>query len=1055
MTSVADVKAYLAAIEGQRVTNVATEDSYRPALAELVRKFDDIEATNDPKLSEHGKPDFIFKKKSNIALTLGYAETKNIGTNLDDEMKSEQMNRYAGYRNLFLTDNLEFRFLTNGKEYDRIRIADLVNGKISGISTQYEPFIMALKIFLQMPPQPITNGLELAKIMGAITRRVRDDILSFATESGFDDPELTSIYKFVRNMLVHDLDHARFADMYAQTLVYGLFVARYNQTSFDAFTRESATFLIPRSNPFLLRFFTHIVGPEFDQRLARPIDELCQVFDVSDVRSLVHRHLSGKQPESDQDPVIHFYEDYLSAYDSVLREKMGAYYTPVPVVRYIVRTVHELLISEFGIQRGLADSTRITQLLETGQKHRYRNQKTGRKVSTTTQEIDTHRVQILDPAVGTATFLNEVIKQIFLQFSGQEGRWPTYVIEDLLPRIYGFEVMMAPYIIAHLKLAITLEDTGVAEISRRFNVYLTNTLTEGLPAQPDLLTLGLGEAMTEEAMLASRVKSETPVMVVIGNPPYSGESMNKSDFAANLIKRYKLEPGGKTKLSERNPKWLNDDYVKFLAFAEQMIERTGSGIVAMITNHNYLDAPTFRGMRWRLTQSFDKIFVLDLHGNLKRRAQAPGGGRDENVFKAIQQGVAIIFAVKSGNENKPGDLAEVHSAELFGTRDEKYHALGKSIHWTPLTLDRRMYYFVDIPQAGKKIYDAGIAVNDLFNKKSIGIITARDSVTIKYTVDDVGAVVKDFGADDADAESLRLKHSLPADVQDWSVQRAIDDIQTNKDDGHLISIAYRPFDQRFTYFTGVSRGFMCRPRDDVMKHLLHADNYGLCICRQTVTHDYSHVLAFKGVVDDSYVSNKSRERGYATPLYVYDSDGNRFSNMVQAKVKALTINVAEPVTDEAVFNYVYGILYSLRYREVFSEFLRRDFPRIPIPKSADDFRLFAEYGDRLVSVHLHPEQVPLITTFPKVGTNEVNSTKYEEGSVWFNDTQFFGQVPEPVWNLQIGAYRPAQKWLKDRRNRKLSGEEIDRYQHLIAALAETYALQSSFDDTATWWGNRA
>ena len=455
------INKYLEEVSQKFNSGHAVEHAYRPALQRLMESFNDTIAVNDPKHSEHGAPDFVFLKKSNPKIIKGYAEAKNITVSLDKTEKSAQMERYAGYTNLFLTDYLEFRFFRNGEKYKSISLGHVKDGKLHTTSKYGESLARELKAFLELPPETIRSGKRLAEIMGGKARRIRDNLAIYLGRDDERNAELHKIYEMMKKMLVHDLEPDKFADMYAQTLVYGLFVARYCDTTPDSFTRNEARDLVPKSNPFLQHFFDHIVGPNFDTRLGYIVDELCEIFSVSNVREIVHKHLRIQDETSDEkDSIIHFYEDFLKAYDPSERKKMGAYYTPIPIVQFIVRNVDKILKEEFGVTKGLASSETTTYEIKT-QPWR----KKGERKDRHTRPVTVPRVQILDPAVGTATFLNETIKFIHKGFKGQEGQWPSYVQDNLMKRLYGFELMMAPYTIAHLKLGMTLRETGVEDIN--------------------------------------------------------------------------------------------------------------------------------------------------------------------------------------------------------------------------------------------------------------------------------------------------------------------------------------------------------------------------------------------------------------------------------------------------------------------------------------------------------------------------------------------------------------------------------------------------------------
>ena len=472
--------------------------------------------------------------------------------------------------------------------------------------------------------------------MGGKAQRIRDNIKDVLAKKDEKKPEILTVYNTIKKLLVHDLDEEEFADMYAQTLVYGLFVARYHDKTSESFTRQEARDLVPASNPFLRHFFDHIVGPDFDKRLEYIVNELCEVFSHANVQELMKQYFAddlwGKTHEG-PDPVIHFYEDFLKEYDAELRKKMGAYYTPLPVVRFIVRSVDYLLQKEFNLPSGLADTSKL--------------------------ENGVHRVQILDPAVGTGTFLSAVIREIYskLKNSGQIGRWTTYVHNDLLPRLHGFELMMAPYTIAHLKLSMAFKATGFKYFNRRLGIYLTNSLEESEPQQGLFTGFGFAESIAEESKEAAIIKNETPIMVVIGNPPYSVSSSNKGKWITELIKDYKQD------LNERNIQPLSDDYIKFVRYAEHFIEKNKFGIVAMITNNSFLDGIIHRQMRKHLLETFDEIYILDLHGSSKKKEIAPDGSKDENVFD-IQQGVAISIMIRKSVKKEK--LGAVKFAELYG-----------------------------------------------------------------------------------------------------------------------------------------------------------------------------------------------------------------------------------------------------------------------------------------------------------------------------------------------------------------------------------------------------
>lgn len=1043
------IDKYILHLKQELSSGNALEHSYRPALKNLMEDLDaTILAVNEPMRSAHGAPDFIFLDKKNSNLIRGYAETKDVNVDLDNIEKSEQLKRYLGYSNLILTNYLEFRFFRNGEKYQTVVVARKSGAEIEVKEENFSTLQLELRAFLNGIPETITNAKRLSEIMGGKAARIRSNIVNYLQYENDKNDELNRIYKVMQELLVHDLTIEKFADMYAQTLVYGLFVARYYDKTPEDFTRQEARDLIPASNPFLQHFFDHIVGPSFDKRLNYIVEELCKVFSVSAVQEIIQKHYNLFGETVDKDPIIHFYEDFLREYDPELRKNMGAYYTPVPVVHFMLRAVDDTLKRVFDLQNGLADTSKVEQ------KYQIQGIKSKRSI---------HKVQVLDPAVGTATFLNESIKKIYEKFKGQEGSWDNYVELELLPRIYGFELMMAPYTIAHLKLAMTLKETGIDHFDRRLGVYLTNTLEQGVKTAHDLFSFGLAEAISEEARAANIIKNETPIMVVMGNPPYSGESFNKGEYAMKLVEKYKVEPGGEEKLKERNPKWLNDDYVKFIAFAEEMVQKTGEGIVAMITNHGYLDNPTFRGMRWHLVKTFDFIHVLDLHGNAKKNEKDLDGGKDENVFD-IQQGVSIIVAIK--HRKKKRKIAEVYRADIRGKRKKKFEFLLNNtidtIDWEAIRLNPQSYLFLNKNERVESLYKSGVRLSDLFPISTVGIVTSRDKFVIDTDKNTLINRISDFVNNISSGIELS-RYVKESPKFNFDRARAL-----GFDESLIFPIQYRPFDQRFIYYRDY---FIERSRKDVMQNFLIDDNYGLVLRRQFPSNPaYFYVTKYLSADGLIRSDNKGGESFF--PLYIDHenkqssliSHTNRTPNINISVLKLLLRNIgdyewvedhkdkSETDTDIVspidVLDYAYSILYSNSYRQKFQDFLKSDFPYILVPSNKDYFWKLVNLGRKLRKIHLldNQQMSGFKTEFPITGDNMISKLEYKDGKVFINESQYFGNVPKNAWEFYIGSYLPAQKWLKDRKGNVLTFRDIDHYQKLIAALEETEKLMREIDE---------
>jgi len=1007
------VDAYFAELAEKFKTGQAREHAHRLAFGSLIKALDlKLNVINDPARSEHGNPDFVFLRGD---ITAGYAETKDIGVDLDKTEKSEQMERYLGYSNLILTDYLEFRFFKNGSRYgEAIRIGNVTDGKLVPEPKAFNELANALADFLSSTPERIKSGKRLSEIMGGKARRIRDNVRRFFANESDKNAELSRVYQAIKDQLVHDLTPSEFADMYAQTLVYGLFVARHNDDTGDTFSRREAQELVPASNPFLRHFFDHIAGVNFDKRLGYIVDELCDVFRCSNVREIIDQYYENDGAVAGKDQIIHFYEDFLKEYDEALRKKMGAYYTPLPVVRFIVRAIDDILKKEFGLTEGLADTTKLPN--------------------------GSHKVQVLDPAVGTGTFISEVVRVIYerLLKGGQKGRWPAYVHHDLLPRLHGFELMMAPYTIAHLKLSLAFKKTGFKYFNEtkagraRLGIYLTNSLEQAGP-QTEMFSFGFAQSIAEEAKQAAVVKNETPIMVVLGNPPYSVSSSNKGDWIQNLIKDYKKG------LDEQNIQPLSDDYIKFIRLAQYFVEKNESGVVAMITNNSFIDGVIHRQMRKNLLEVFDDIYVLDLHGNAKKKEKTQDGEKDENVFD-IQQGVAISIFIRK--ETAREGFGRLHHAELFGSREEKFSALEagdlKSIKWKMLKYTGPSYFFTP-KNLSSSSYDIGFKVDDLFALNSTGIKTHRDDLVIDFEKNHLAGRIRKFSDLSISDTDIASEYGLKNN-RDWNLSTARKLVAEENHNELFRTFLYRPYDIRWIYFSSNVIDF---DRREVMKHLLSGNNLALVLPRQVDAESNIEVLATNCI--GGHKACSAYNINYYFPLYL--ETGNSWTSNLKKEIVVEIEKVVGKTTPEDIFYYIYATLHSPTYREKYKEFLKIDFPRVPYPKDKKQFAELIALGKELRELHLlesskiNPNEI----AYPEEGSNIVEKIAYKGDKVYINAKQYFGNVPEIAWNFYIGGYQPAQKWLKDRKGRMLTNEDIEHYQKIIVTLTETDRIMKEVD----------
>ena len=1022
------IDKYLAAINSKYKTGTAREHSYRPALVTLLEELiPNSDVINDGAQIECGAPDCtIIDQESN--LVVGYVEAKDIGVgDLDGKRSSgnkEQFDRYkASLDNIAFTDYLEFVFYKKGERIDAVRIGEVTDDGIQPLPENFDRFLSLMERLGNAEPQSITSPTQLARLMAAKARLLQVAAQRFLSGGKAEGSRLWKLMEDFRRVLLPDTNKEQFADIYAQTLTYGFFVARLHDNTDQPFTLANASALVPQSNPFLQELFDQL-SHRVEKDIVWIVEDIVRLFASANVSAIMKDY--GKTTKQ-SDPMIHFYEDFLAAYDAGLRKDRGVWYTPLPVVRFIVRAVDDLLADRFGIVDGLASRDKVE--IEVTE-----NCDTGKRLTKKVKKI-IPKVQILDPATGTGTFLAECVNRIYGKFKKNAGKWTGYVTEDLIPRLNGFEILMSPYTMAHIKLDLVLSATGYRHMNdQRFNVFLTNSLEEYKESLGPLFSMALGE----EAAAANAVKRDCPVMVVIGNPPYSGESQNKGETFKEFMKLmddYKMEPGGTERLKERNPKWLNDDYVKFLRLAQYYIEkdgkrdkdgkegRTGTGIVGYINPHGFLDNPTFRGMRWHLLKTFDEIYVLNLHGNAKKHEVCPDGSKDENVF-TIMQGVSINIFVKTGK--KPANaLGKVYYADLWGTRKGKYKFLEftdfADVDYKEVKPIAPMYFFVPKDFSLEDVYSKGFSVVDLFDQNSMGVTSGNDKTLVAYSNDDlIDRVTAEYGTAD-----------------NYYVRR----------------ISYRPFDKCYIYY---KPDLLARARNKFFS-LVHEDTLELNLIRICSRDADLHVLASEGITDKTILSSKDNANVF--PLYLYqDTLGHveKVPNFDKAIFGCIADGLKRKPSPEELFDYIYAVLHTPEYRERYREFLKVDFPRIPYPTDAATFKRLAKIGGELRETHLlkikpATSERNRTANFPKAGSNTAEDVRFVNGKVYINDEQYFDHVPEEAWSMFIGGYQPAQKWLKDRRGRTLTNEDIDHYQEIIFALSRTRALMQKLSALSKDW----
>lgn len=1041
--------AYRKKIKEQYKLGNATEHTYRPTLQALLEAlFPSYSTTNEPRRVACGAPDYVIQKKQ---IPIGYIEAKDIGVNLSDIEKSEQLERYlSALDNLILTDYLEFRFYRQGVRVCTVKLGDGWKGVIDFPAGAEEQLLAELESFFSFQGQTIKSVSTLTKKMAQKAKSLANSVERLLENDEWHQSTLWGQYRAFRECLISDMTPSQFADMYAQTITYGLFAARINDETPENFTRSEARELIPRSNPFLLNLFESISGASLDTELVWIVDELVALFCAVDPQSIVSKL---EEEATDQDAFVYFYELFLAEFDPDKRKSTGVYYTPKPVVRFIVSAVDTVLKDKLGIQDGLASTERTE--ITTDAPFANKKGKTA-KVKRTT-----HRIQILDPACGTFAFPLAVIEKIAESFGNMKGAWSAYVDEELLPRLHGFEIMMAPYAIAHINCELALKRTGYERTGcaqkRSMKIYLTNSLEKPHDTVHTLFSMWLSDEVRE----ADIVKTECPVFVVMGNPPYAGESQNNSEYIEATIEPYKKEPGSDLPLQEKNKRWINNDYVKFIRYAQTLIDKNGKGVVGYINPEAYLKAPTFRGMRWSLLSSFDHIYVLNLHGDSNQPEDAPKGISDENVFD-IKVGVCINIFVKDGSrKNKP---AEVHYAELWGTRKEKYEYLKANglsdIAFTSFIPKAPYYYMVPKSSEVEDAWNNGFGLKELFPLGGIGITSKRDKVVYQFTKEELRCVISDFAT--LPEQEIRAKYNLNKDSGDFPLSYALKDVKTHGvDESFFVRINYRPFDDRWVYYTGPGKGFLARPAYDVEKHLLR-DNLALVFSRG-IPKDIAPGFVVDKPSDKRCWTRSGMQNGdYFSPLYVYteymgeilkevnlsqdvasliaERVGGTYKPDIEGHGEGLCISPLD------IFDYSFAVLNSKRYRDTFRSFLESEYPRIPYPYEYESFRKLVSLGSeiRLAFLMKAPSRQGG-ASFPVGGDNIVGNVAHKDGKVFINKTQYFDNVSKQTFEQVVGGYQPASKWLKERKGRKLSFQDISRYLTIVDALAQVNELSEEID----------
>ena len=1013
-----------------------TEHTDRAALQALLQAVADdgaegIAVQHEPRrVADKGAPDF---KITTRGLILGYVENKAIGESLDKVLKSDQIKRYKTLsQNIIVTDYLHFAWINkDGIQRETLcHETDLESPKFRLTEDRVAAVSALLQGFFSTAPEGIGRSQQLALALATRSKLLHDYLGEelVRQEREHQEGKLFGLFQIFRDQIFHELTITEFADAFAQMLAYGLFLARLNSSS-ETVTLHNAREFVPGSFRLireLVDFLTELTKDEYrDVRWV--VEEVLSIVNSLDLpaiqddlsfrqRKAISRKVRAGDEEEhrlfERDPFIYFYEDFLKAYDPATRKSRGVYYTPPPVVNFIVRAVDDILKESFGISAGLADSKRVT---------------------------------VLDFACGTGTFLLEAFQQIFDNIGGpDDGRADLIVRNHLLKNLFGFEYLIAPYTIAHLKLSQYLKDQGHSLASdERLQVFLTNTL-EPIHPEPNFLL----PAITAETEAAQAVKDQ-PILVITGNPPYSGHSKNKGAWITAAIDGYKFtveldEAGHEVNkpLGERNPKWLNDDYVKFIRFAQLKMDAVKEGVVGIITNHSWLDNPTFRGMRQSLMRSFERIYVLDLHGNVKKKESAPDGSKDENVFD-IEQGVSISLFVK-----RQGLERGVWRGDLWGKRLEKYRATAEgtltSVDWLTLQPVAPFYLFAFQDAEIRDEQENDRRLTEIYPVNVLGFQTHRDAFALSFSEAEMKTKLKELANPKISDDELAKRYGLKSN-RDWSFPDARSAARSGAATPPQL-VAYRPFDDRWSEFSGLTMDY---PRRELLDNVAGRENLCLLVPRQIGIATWRHAFVATTPAESCLVSSDTKSQNYVFPVHTYGPKAELRENLSREFREFIDARYEPHYTPEEILGYIYAVLHASTYRSRYAEFLRIEFPRVPFPDSADDFEKLSKLGWALVQAHLLRE-LPRskLATYHGKGDHTVEAVRYspEEQVISINKTQSFKPVPQNVWDFHIGGYQVLDKYLKSRKGRVLTLDEINQVGAIADSLAFTIEQMARIDE---------
>ncbi|GAA8463435.1 DNA methyltransferase [Helicobacter pylori] len=1068
------LKEYLESIKD--LTTEKNELTHRPSLYNLLISLKEnfnkeFKIEHEPKKEQGSQPDF---RVSFQGLNIGYIENKRAGANLSQLLKSDQIRKYLELNpNLMLTDYLNFMWVGKDENNAPLIKKEISVASLDELSKPLKPnpqterdLIELFKSFFNHEAAPITNAKDFATHLSVPTKYLKDALITYQK-----DTQVSSIFKNFKEYLYEELSFEDFSDAFAQTLTYSLFLAKLNHP-FEKINLDNVRSSIPKNFAVIREMADFLKKLDAIKEIQWLLNEILSSINHVDMDSIL------KDLNDDKDPYLHFYETFLSAYDPKLRESKGVYYTPDSVVKFIINALDSLLKTHFkDAPLGLKSA------------------------------LDNENIKLLDFATGTGTFLLEAFRKALEMRKTSDGGISTKEdkYQNLLKQFYGFEYLIAPYAIAHLNLSQAFKEEFKKPLKENdaLKIILTNTLI-----QPSEIAAhrGLQPIFEKELKSAQEIKKNENILIITGNPPYSGASSNESLFEWEVKATYGIEPefqtieiekkvkltdkikkflnniqkqkesGSKNALKElkklhskyklqkeKNPKWLLDDYVKFMRFAQNKIESLGHGLFGFISNNGFLDNPTFRGLRHSLLECYDELYILNLHGDARKKEKTPQGADDENVFN-IKQGVSINLFVKNPQTTKQ----KIHYCDVYGERTEKYAFLAQndlnSIEWLELTPRKPFYLLLPLETHLLDEYEQGFSVQKMFQVGGTGICSKKDHVVFHKKKESLLELLKDFST--LEPSGLRRKYDI-GDAQGWKLGWAIENVKKNQHEleKYIVLCQYRPFDYRWTYYTDKSCGFLARPVYNVFKHMLPPPtnpktpnqtrkNVALNTPRQLKNNDKSWTQCFiSSRINDQGLSSGGNGAGVNYPLYQF-RDPNYTENFTPEFRSFIDKRYNHSFEPLEVLGYIYALLYSPNYRKRYEEFLKADYPKILFTNNKDLFRTLSLLGIELIGLHVLNEE-SLNYSFEKLKDATIGESCYKdernpiiknhshnesEQRLYINHSAYFRGVSKEIHDYMIGGYCVLDKYLKSHKNEPC---DFDHVSNIIKVIARTIEIQKT------------